>query len=268
MNRRLISLSALDQEIQIVARREKKLLKMAISGQSHGFTKKIPSKVRCGLEAAFSKAFSMVFGSRGRSLIEKCCSKDNRHKDHQIRDYAIELKGGRKEFRRMRRNAQKNGLRNMVLTATEGIGLGVLGIGLPDIVLFLCILLKGIFETAIDYGYDYKSPSGQVLILKMIEAALSHGERRNVLEHEVDSLLDDLEVQSEELQIQMRNTAKAFASDMLLLKFIQGLPIVGIVGGMGNPLYYHRILQYVQLKYWKGYLLRCKGRKVSGTKGA
>ena len=57
---------------------------------------------------------------------------------------------------------------------------------------------------------------------------------------------------------QIKNTADAFAMDMLLVKFIQGLPIAGILGGVSNPIYYKRIMNYVQLKYHKRYLLSKK----------
>ena len=42
---------------------------------------------------------------------------------------------------------------------------------------------------------------------------------------------------------------------MLVLKFIQGLPIVGIVGGAFNPVYYNKIMKYVRIKYYKRYLI-------------
>lgn len=58
-----------------------------------------------------------------------------------------------------------------------------------------------------------------------------------------------------ELKEQIDKTADAFATDMLVMKFIQGLPIIGIIGGAGNPIYYRRIMKYVQLKYQKRYLL-------------
>lgn len=41
------------------------------------------------------------------------------------------------------------------------------------------------------------------------------------------------------------------------------LPVVGVIGGLGNPVYYRRILSYVQLKYQKRYLLE-KERSDSG----
>ena len=59
----------------------------------------------------------------------------------------------------------------------------------------------------------------------------------------------------EQMAEQLRHTSDAFAMDMLLMKFIQGLPVVGIVGGLANPVYYQRILNYVKLKYRKRYLL-------------
>jgi len=45
---------------------------------------------------------------------------------------------------------------------------------------------------------------------------------------------------------------------MILLKFIQGLPVVGVVGGLSNPVYFNKIMEYVRLKYHKRYLLNKK----------
>jgi len=64
------------------------------------------------------------------------------------------------------------------------------------------------------------------------------------------------EVSRAVLEEQIRETASVFAMDMLILKFIQGLPVVGILGGVANPIYYNRVLKYVQLKYRKRYLLK------------
>lgn len=56
------------------------------------------------------------------------------------------------------------------------MALGVLKIGLPDIVLFLSTLLKGIYETTLNYRFSYESKEEQYWILKMLETALSTGE--------------------------------------------------------------------------------------------
>ena len=63
------------------------------------------------------------------------------------------------------------------------------------------------------------------------------------------------EVNANVLKSEIEDTSKVFATDMLVLKFIQGLPIVGVVGGVFNPVYYNKIMNYVRLKYHKRYLL-------------
>lgn len=42
----------------------------------------------------------------------------------------------------------KSNALNTVLTTAEGIGLGVLGIGLPDIMIWTTVLLRGIYASA------------------------------------------------------------------------------------------------------------------------
>ena len=57
------------------------------------------------------------------------------------------------------------------------------------------------------------------------------------------------------VRYEIEDTSKFFATDMLVLKFIQGLPIVGVVGGVFNPVYYNKIMNYIRLKYHKRYSL-------------
>ena len=76
---------------------------------------------------------------------------------------------------------------------------------------------------------------------------------------EVEEMLRNPEVPDiDAVQNQIGMTADDFALDMLVLKFIQGLPVVGVVGGLSNPVYYNKIMEYVRLKYHKRYLLSKK----------
>ena len=97
-----------------------------------------------------------------------------------------------------------------------------------------------------------------MLILKMMAASLSTGGDWFSRNREVNDLLrlDDCEISAEEFEKQIQQTSQVFAMDMLLLKFVQGLPVVGILGGAANPLYYSRVMRYVQLKYRRRYLLK------------
>lgn len=125
-------------------------------------------------------------------------------------------------------------------------------------------LLKGIYETALSYGAEYESRQAQMLILKMMETALQTGEGWIQGNAEVDTMLrfQTVDITEEQLNEQVNTTASVFAMDMLLLKFIQGLPVVGIIGGAANPIYYNKVMKYVQLKYRKRYLqIRSESRE-------
>lgn len=71
---------------------------------------------------------------------------------------------------------------SVVQAGVQGVGLGLLGIGLPDIPLFTLTLLKTIRETAVSFGFAGTETDEQVWILRLIEASLSSGtelEERN-----------------------------------------------------------------------------------------
>lgn len=264
--------AALSKELLAVERQEKKMEQAALKAKPAAWKKelesRIPEKVYAGLESAFCKGFGLVF-DQGRAIIEKGYNKEDIQADHAIRDFAVQLKGGRKELKQMHRSAKQSDFVNMAVTTVEGVGLGALGVGMPDIVLFLGNLLKGIYETALNYGFDYESRQEQLLILKMMQTALSNGESWIQRNTEVEEMLglEAVDITDDLFKQQVKDTASAFAMDMLLLKFIQGLPIVGIIGGAANPVYYSKVMKYIQLKYRKRYLLKhISSKKWNGAK--
>ena len=258
--------SPLEKELAQLEKQEEKLRNAALKVKppqwKSSLEAKIPAKVYTGLESAFCKSFAVVF-SQGRNVIEKSYNKENVKADHSIRDYALRVKGGRKEFRSMRKSAGRSDSVNMALTTVEGIALGALGIGMPDVLLFLSTVLKGVYETALNYGFDYTSKYEQLLILKMMQTSLSSSEDWGRLDRQVDELFgsENCVISEHDFDAQINATASCFAIDMLLLKFVQGLPIVGIIGGAANPVYYNKILKYINLKYRKHYLLKLKADK-------
>ena len=62
-------------------------------------------------------------------------------------------------------------------------------------------------------------------------------------------------ISEEELEAQIQAAGNAFAMDMLAAKFIQGLPVVGALGGLSDPVCRRQVMTYVQLKYRKRYLM-------------
>lgn len=120
--------------------------------------------------------------------------------------------------------------------------------------MFISMVLKG-DEVSLRYGYDYDSSAEKYFILKLMGTVLSKGDEWISGNAAVDEILTAPPYVSDEIiKEEIQNTARMFASDMLLLKFVQGLPIVGAIGGAFNPVYYSKIMNYVRLKYHKRYL--------------
>ena len=254
-------LQACEKELKYIAKQERKLQKQAMA--SDGAWKStvasfIPEKIYVNLRAAFATAFNIIF-EKGIDVIEKTYSKERLMKDFESNDLAVDNIQSRRELRKFRSNVSSSNRWKSIVTTAEGVGLGALGIGLPDIVLFIGFLLQSIYEVALKYGYDYNNPGERLLILKMMSAAIAKREKWIEADMEVEELLKKpADPDYDAIQTQIGNTADDYALDMLVLKFIQGLPIVGVVGGLSNPVYYNKIMEYVRLKYHKRYLLSKK----------
>jgi len=264
--------TAIEKEYAALIRKEARLRRKAATAEparwKERLEEKVPQKVYVSLQEAFCKAFELVF-TKGVGIIERTYDRNAIEEDHAVQDYAVQVKGGRRELKQLKRRAARAGTLNMALTTAEGLGLGVLGIGLPDIVLFVGMLLKGVYETALSYGFAYDTPAERLLILKMMEAALAKGEDFAACDAAVEELLSggtagesELPEQIEkQINTQMEKTGSAFAIEMLLLKFVQSFAIIGVLGGAANPLYYNKVMEYVQLKYQKRYLLAAAQRR-------
>ncbi|MDD4200322.1 MAG: EcsC family protein [Eubacteriales bacterium] len=254
-------LAACEKELKYIQKCEQKLQKQAMVSDvswKKALESVIPYKIYVNLRAAFATAFTIIF-EKGVDVIEKTYNKESLIKDFEEQNHAVDKIKTQRELRRFRNKVSKSNRWKSIITTAEGVGLGALGIGLPDIVLFIGFLLQSVYEIALKYGYDYKKPEERVFILKMMSAAIQKREKWLEADMEVDELIKNLKIpDSDEIQEQIGITADAFALEMLVMKFIQGLPIVGVVGGLSNPVYYNKIMDYTRLKYHKRYLLEKK----------
>ena len=255
---------ACEKELKYIAKQERKLQKQAMASDKtwkRAIESFIPEKIYVNLRAAFATAFNIIF-EKGVDVIEKTYSKERLLKDFETKDLAVDDVQTRRELRKFRSNVASSKRWKSIITTAEGVGLGVLGIGLPDVVLFLGFILQSIYEVALRYGYDYNKPGERLLILKMMSAAISKREKWIEADLEVEELIrNPVEPDFDQVDTQIGLTADDFALDMLVLKFIQGLPVVGVVGGLSNPVYYNKIMEYVRLKYHKRYLLNKTEKK-------
>lgn len=262
----------------------------------------VPEKLDDTLNTAFFKAFELIF-EKGTGVIEKTYSKEKKQQNYKINEYTAEVRGTRRALRAFGREAGTAKNINTAISAAEGVGMGLLGMGLPDIPLFLGVLLKSIYEIAVSYGFSYDTEEEQTFILKMIETALSHGnelmkgnmdlnlwmerkdrryssgavspekkavspeENAEVPEERSEVTAGESEMAKEERKTegvslsrteQIRRTSDALSRELLYLKFVQGIPVVGVVGGLSDMVYQKKISDFAAVKYKRRFLAKKK----------
>ncbi len=232
---------------------------------------KVPETLQHTLEAAFNKAFVAVF-ENGEGIIEKTYQKDKQIREYKTNEREIDREGfSGKNVRKFERQAKRTVCKNLAITSVEGIGFGLVGLGIPDIPIFVSVLLKSIYEIALSYGYSYSTDKEKLFILKLIDAALKSGDCLRVKDEEINALIERyhkeemlLEEAEEtdpfvtELQIvrQIDYSALALSHELLYGKFVQGTSFVGVVGGMADFTCLKKITDYATLKYKRRFLLR------------
>lgn len=246
------------KEWEALCKREKaflerrKLKKESVLNQL--LTEKVPEKLQHTLDIAFEKAFLLIF-EKVTGIIEKTYSKEALKNKYKVNLYADELYHNRKSLRVFSKNANKAGIKNQVLSGAAGVGMGIFGIGLPDIPVFTGMILKCIYEIALHYGFDYNSETEKYFILLLIEGAVSYGNHLMEINDKIEvfSLSPHLpEYYLPEEQI--ANTSSMLSKELLYMKFLQGIPIVGVLGGAYDLVYMKQICEYTKIKYQKRFL--------------
>lgn len=210
---------------------------------------KVPDGMQEKLDTAFAKAFELVF-QKGTGIIEKTYKKDQKKVDFMTREMAADMKQDRKSLKAFSKDAGKTGAINLAVSGAAGIGMGVLGVGLPDIPVFTGMILKQIYETALNYGFPYDSVSERYFILKLIQGSVSYGDRLVEIDDEINrfmregSMPDDFNMKEE-----ISETAGCLSKELLYMKFLQGIPVVGAVGGAYDAIYMKKIAEYSEMKY-------------------
>lgn len=214
----------------------------------------VPEKLKDTLNTAFFKAFELIF-DKGTGIIEKTYSREKAEQDYRINEYAAEEKSSRRTVRAFGRKAKNSKRVNTAISAVEGIGMGALGMGLPDIPVFLSVILKSIYEIALHYGFSYDTEEEQIFILKLIETALLHGDRLLQRNKELNQWMEKQYPLGDRTD-QIQKTSYLLAQELLYLKFVQGIPLVGVVGGVSDIVYQKKITDYAELKYSRRFLLK------------
>ena len=224
---------------------------------------RIPNSVRNNLEYAFEKAFSLLFGPEGTRFLEHTYARKKLEQQAHTWETPLSPTQARKVLSTMERGAGLTGAVEKTAAGAEGVALGLLGIGLPDIPVLLAWLLRSLYQTATRYGFSYSSPAERVYLLLVLQGALSEGEARIALSVRADKLgraIDHGWAAEFHPEEEIRKTSVLLSERLLLVKFIQGFPVVGALAGLSNLSMSSAVSEYGALKYRKRFL----ERKVRG----
>ncbi|WP_195263494.1 EcsC family protein [Clostridium sp. 1001275B_160808_H3] len=254
INRELNKLNK--KENKLLNKRENKFIKNKVASISDKIEEKIPQKLKDTLESAFYNGFKLVL-EKGSKYIEKLYNKDKIQLEHDVNNYSLDKKVTRKSIKIMDSQGKKSKIINSTISTIEGAGLGVVGIGLPDIPLFIAMILKTVYEIALSYGFNYESEEEKIYILNLINVALTnskekvlYNEKLNEVEYKIDSNI----VINRDLNLEIRSTSQVLSESLLMAKFIQGLPIVGVLGSITNYQVINKVSKYARIRYKKRYL--------------
>ena len=151
--------------------------------------------------------------------------------------------------------AKSAGNKGVFLSGASGIGMGLLGVGLPDIPVFTGMILRTVYEIALNYGFHYDTEEEQYFILLLIQGAVSHGAAMEQVNGEVNRYIREQTLPLPyDKDDQIRKTAGALSKELLYMKFLQGIPLVGAIGGVYDVVYMKQITEYAKIKYQRRFL--------------
>lgn len=124
---KFIKKSPVTLELEKIEKEEKRLEQRALSrtepGWKESLTARIPPKMSENLQKAFCMAFRTIF-EKGNPLIEKTYRRDELEKDFKVRDFSLDLKESRKEYKKLRTEAARRNLKNQAVKRGGGPGAG------------------------------------------------------------------------------------------------------------------------------------------------
>lgn len=302
--------TAFEKEWRRLLRREERLIR-GMSARREPFLDRklravVPDGLQQKLESAFYRAFRLIL-EQGTGAIEKTYSRERLDAEYRTREFAARLYPERRNLSAGRRAAARRQAAGVAGACAEGAALGVLGIGLPDIPLFLAVLLRSLYAQALQFGIDYRRPEETEFLLDLIALSLSPGEdfaardaalNRQIYRMEQDAAVNrrnDRTEQDAALNRQIcrtkqeagagcgsgrteaaegfgtaeaapeaggvseetiRRAARSLSGELLYMKFLQGIPVAGILGGIYDGIYLKRITDYALLKMERRWLLR------------
>jgi len=261
------------KEKKVVINQKKKLMKMEenflnkkenlyiknkISPIKEKLEKKIPVKMIDMFQKAFEKGFYYVF-EKGTLIIEKSYDSEKLKNEADINEYILSKRINNKNLKKIDKNVQKGVFINKGISTIEGAVLGIFGIGLPDIPVFIGVILRTVYEVCLKYGFKYDFEEERAFILNIICASVCSSEERVLYSNAADKIgynIDNGFENKVDVNGMIRVTSEKLSEKLILSKFIQGMPIIGMYGGISNYILIRDISEVASIKYKKRLLYK------------
>lgn len=232
---------------------KKNLINKALEG-------KVPVKLQDTLNIAFQKAFTLLF-EKATPVLEKTYNKKKAENEYKVKEYIHNLEGDKKSLKSFRKGSTGKAVLNTALSGISGTAMGAFGVGIPDIPVLVSFMLRSIYEIAISYGFDYEKEEEKYFILLVIRGAVSGGAAFLEIEEGLNAFAEEPVLPGEYYrEQQIIWTSNALSRELLYMKFLQGIPIVGAVGGFYDTAYMRQITEYAALKYRRRFLIKQIGK--------
>ncbi len=254
----MTKLSPLHTEYRKVCARELKYLEKhkdkKDSALSAILAEKIPAGLQTALDKAFEKSFGLIF-EKGTGIIEKSYNKEKLRKSFSLDDYIATIKNDKKSFRTISARSAGSSLGNTVMSTVSGMGMGFIGVGIPDIAVFTGLMLKNLYQMSLNFGFDYEKDEEKQFILMVIQGAVACGDELLKINDELNHFIHHKCFPAGiNLAENIKKTAGYLSKELLYTKFLQGIPVVGAIGGGFDAVYMNKINSYANIKYNYRYL--------------
>ena len=149
---------------------------------------RVPKGIQSKLNEAFCKAFQVIF-DRGMPAVERTINRRGIENRWEESIHHAQILRDTSSIRNITREATKDSMRGMLLSGASGVGLGVLGIGLPDVPVFAGMIMRDVCTRALNYGYHYDSDEEKYFILLLIRGAFVFGRELEDLNEKANRFL-------------------------------------------------------------------------------
>ena len=89
----------------------------------------------------------------------------------------------------------------------------------------------------------------------MIQGAVAYGRDFQVIDEQLNEYIkQDYFIDAQDTETLISKAAQGLSTELLYMKFLQGIPVVGAVGGAYDAIYMKQVMEYAELKYRRRFL--------------